>query len=394
MSQEEALETFLRSVSGLDHRELASLRKRCLASLSQMYVERVYPITEALFSDGGEIWLHHVILPLSLTESSAFLCSLRRVNGLWNRLMGQVRHLNFRGNSCQIYSAEFHGGFHRSFPLCVSISLPSHVQVSCLCRDMVSRSFPLVEKLAIRKDTVHEGKYQSISCFPNLTSLSVPHVPYIEIDLECLANLTELDVSALSFKSMRDLTNFALLRRLTIRGSVQPSVEALQPLLTNLTYLSSDRLGHFKGFTGQGHYKMMRFARDEHDALSYIQPYCYPVTTLDGTWRDGLFSGLAHLKYDPSGAKGPPDECFYKGDLVDGLRHGRGVESLSSLREEYDGEWRWGKRHGRGCLHSWRGGDRWQEGEWVENVCLLESDDSGIDLCRSLGGGVNPRIHP
>jgi len=340
------LETFLSSATELNHTELARVKGECEGRLSQMLVERSIPLTEALFSDGGEIWFHNVLSPLSLTLSCVTLCEMRRVNKLWNRLLGQVRHLNLDVGTTYINSERWHR-IWSSFPRCVSL----HTDVMRLRSKTFQEKkvFGQLEELVM--GNCHVNMHISLDCLPNLTFLSYPSRYTTLTGLDTLTNLTELNIDANAFYDPRNLTNLTKLKRLTIRGMPHYEKEGLQKQLPLLTYLNSDRFHHFEHFTGDGRYAMEGETRTvytlESEALRTIQPDCSTRSTLEGIWLDGIFTGHAHLIYCTNGV------AKYEGRLENGVRHGTGVETLTAEKEEYQGEWQRGKRHGRGRIYVW-----------------------------------------
>ena len=65
----------------------------------------------------------------------------------------------------------------------------------------------------------------------------------------------------------------------------------------------------------------------------------------------------------------------YDGDLVDGIRHGQGIETYAN-GNKYDGEWKDGKRHGQGIMTyvsgnkyvgEWKNGKKHDEGIFAKN---------------------------
>ncbi len=78
----------------------------------------------------------------------------------------------------------------------------------------------------------------------------------------------------------------------------------------------------------------------------------------------------------------------YEGDLKDGKRHGRGVLVRAS-GDRYEGDWKDGKEHGRG-VYVWANGDEckgdWREGRLVGTGSGIRNGQS--KKCYWAGNGV------
>lgn len=73
----------------------------------------------------------------------------------------------------------------------------------------------------------------------------------------------------------------------------------------------------------------------------------------DGEWRDGRRHGNGTMRY--------ADGSAYAGGFMDGLRDGRGTLTDASAAVVFDGEWRQGKMQGAGRLHAAAPGWPWPQ---------------------------------
>ncbi|VDP45567.1 unnamed protein product [Schistosoma margrebowiei] len=77
-----------------------------------------------------------------------------------------------------------------------------------------------------------------------------------------------------------------------------------------------------------------------------------------GQWKNGKKQGKGRLNYTTDGS------IHYDGEWDSGLRHGYGVYHYSN-RATYEGQWKDGKRHGEGTMH-WSDRDEIYTGSWVD----------------------------
>lgn len=313
-------------------------------------------VTEELFSDGGEVWFHQILTPLSFSESVSLICSLRCVSTLWRSLISRLVHINA---FLPPRSASWHKCLIDLFPVCHSLRTDERI-LTCWTQPEafmgIRHLFLIPATLEPYSDSDSYGETEEyIDQFEGLTSLYYPsrwgHLP----DLETLTNLTSLDINAGAFTRETDLGKLTNLRELRIVALSVKGSEELRKL-TNLTYLSSDRIGYFSNYTGRGAYAMAQEEMDDEDyqaeslALSHIQKNCRSAF-MEGEWRDGLFiRGTLNLEYYNTRGQA----CFYQGVGANGMREGIGTETNTHTQEEYRGEWRQNQRHGLGSVYTWR----------------------------------------
>ncbi len=81
-------------------------------------------------------------------------------------------------------------------------------------------------------------------------------------------------------------------------------------------------------------------------------------TKYKGEFRDNEITGTGRYDW--------PDHSYYEGQVVNGLRHGKGVYTNSKEGVVYEGEWKNGLRHGKGVL-KYRNGSVY-EGDWERGM--------------------------
>lgn len=82
------------------------------------------------------------------------------------------------------------------------------------------------------------------------------------------------------------------------------------------------------------------------------------ATTFKGTFEQNVIAGEGVYTW--------PDGSTYVGHVAGGLRHGVGTFVAAGGSPRYEGEWKAGRRHGKGRLE-YTGGDVY-EGEWADDV--------------------------
>jgi hypothetical protein len=87
-------------------------------------------------------------------------------------------------------------------------------------------------------------------------------------------------------------------------------------------------------------------------------------TKYKGEFRDNEITGVG--RYDWT------DSSFYEGQVVNGLRHGKGSYTNPKEGVVYEGDWKNGLRHGHGILRyrngsvyegAWERGMKWGQGK-------------------------------
>ncbi|NXH93740.1 R10B2 protein, partial [Pachycephala philippinensis] len=88
------------------------------------------------------------------------------------------------------------------------------------------------------------------------------------------------------------------------------------------------------------------------------------------TWADGVKYEGTFIKNVPmvDGVYTWSDGSVYEGSIKDGLRHGYGFFKSGTRPVSYLGDWRNGKRHGKGVIYYDKEHTSWYSGEWVNNV--------------------------
>jgi hypothetical protein len=344
--------------------QIDEVRRAYARTLDALYAWKASPLTEAVFTVTEEIFVHHILTPLSHTLPYECLWPLKRVNRQWYRCVGAVQHLNFGKNRRwnlthyeRIVTIEFQ---------CVT-SLRTHWRLltlnsfdwehTMLNAEWMRRIQTLVIDTERNKPTAEE--YQTLRLLPTwraLTTFVAPDITTYLIGLEQLTGLTCLDVGGEVFEDPQHLYLMTKLQHLRLRHFVY-TLDVTR--LPSLAYLDSDAAAHFTHYTGRGQFNS-RYecvtaddvsdddepgVRTERAALDTYEKGVW-CANLDGEWRAGRFTGHAVLRY------GETFQWTYCGFMVNHRRHGYGEEENVDEKWVYVGHWANGVRHGPGTRHT------------------------------------------
>lgn len=331
------------------HEESAHLTPSDVAELLQevntLYCEKTAACIAYFFATGLDVFITHILNPISHAEPIEWLVPLCRVNKLWHRLIHQLRHISISRRS----SFEYDNILSRHFPLVTS--LRSHRKILAI---PFIPSFARVVHLEIDEpcdDDTRSFGY-SVKGWTSLRTLKFRTSTNRVEGLRSLTQLTHLEIHAACFASIKpELRKLSNLRHLWIR-EFSPLLNL--SCLPQLRHLESDRAHHFVDYTGTG---VLDFDDDlseaweeERHARDRLAPACYQGTWT-GEWKNGVFTGHAHYYYDTE-----ESTAEYDGNMKDGKREGYGEEtSLSDstgMWTIYKGEWKNGVRHGNGSIYS------------------------------------------
>ena len=84
------------------------------------------------------------------------------------------------------------------------------------------------------------------------------------------------------------------------------------------------------------------------------------------------FKQMCLLSDASSGSLCFPDGSTYSGELANGMKHGKGVQTLAN-GSKYDGEWKNDKKDGQGVEAEWYGAK--YDGQWKDN----KKDGRGVE---------------
>jgi hypothetical protein len=347
-----SVERLLLDASDLSPSELYALRNVCVESLDTLYAEKAFPFAERFFREGVEVFLTHILGPLSLSEPFTALMALRLVNRHWRDQMRQIKHLNISQSGCSASVCRKILDHH--FPSV--ISLRSHVNIL----NLRCEALPRITHLEIEPSKSFDiGAYRHIFLWTGLTTLIMPSVCHPIQAVSCLLSLTHLEIELRAFGCAYAISLLVNLRHLWIRF-FPPDID-LSPMKA-LRYLNSDSAYHFLHFTGSG---VLSVDDDMKDAsMEIYQEGGFMNPRLRGEWVEGVFTGDAEFLYGRN--------CEYRGGFVGGRRGGYGQERDYENDRTYKGEWRNGLRHGMGKLYGCEGyvaslisEGSWRYGEFV-----------------------------
>lgn len=119
------------------------------------------------------------------------------------------------------------------------------------------------------------------------------------------------------------------------------------------------------------------------DAIEFTRGELVGSAIYMGGWAKDVFEGYGELRSEDG-------LVSYDGDFHNGLLHGSGVMRSRGSRgarpEVYDGQWRMGRRHGRGrCTYA--DGSVF-EGEWMNNQCNGWGEKTELDGAKYAGKWV------
>ena len=193
-----------------------------------------------------------------------------------------------------------------------------------------------------------------ISCIQSLASPSV----LVDVGLRCAFLFSVGFLSTVATSPLRDSTS----------GGMDGAAESagLEPELAELIIKSfegeKDEKGRFDGhgvahFDG-GHSYAGNFA---HGMMDGAGKYCWADgTTYEGEFRRNRIEGRGKYTW--------VDSSTYDGEVAGGLRHGIGMMSGAGGLPVYTGNWKLGKRHGRGTISFDRDRRCVYDGDWVDDM--------------------------
>lgn len=311
--------------------------------------------SEKFFLECKEVFLEEILERVVRGMSFGEFRNLGRVSKLWYQSVYQVRHLNFGINN---WSGSIYGHFlDKCFTKVDSIK--SHAKI---LTDADNDGFTRIKYLQI----CQPGRYEKIpremdlSKWCSLQTLTLPqeNFDYKIKGLGQLTTLTNLKCDSSCFIEIAELLNLKNLTSLCITSLSVFAKPAL--LFPELTYLESDFIGHFTGFTGKGVLESgdcpeiessgTDFFDEENDSF---QKGAWSIG-LYGDWKSGVFTGEASVQYNDS--ENDDEEFIIHGPMIDGKYHGLNVEEIRCDKNQiYRGGFKNGVKEGLGGVYRWEG---------------------------------------
>lgn len=365
----------------LDDTELVLLSR----NVSQIQQEREWKRYDAFFAQASDIFAA-LVIPMATTKMSlGEICKWRLISKRWLDWITRLPHIHLGwhdfGETRRV--ASLHRQFTHITSLCchsvwldwIGVGITSRLQkldIYCKC--------PTTDE-HICDAYIYEA-HHGPDKMPAMPALHTLHYYDVENDvrgMEQLVSLTCLAISGEAFgqrhEQLLQLTNLSRLELTDVRRDV-----AVARHLTNLTYLSSDCVSHFEGFTGEGRVKD-EGDYDEVERVLDLAPRIVKgcaMLDMQGCWINGVFSGEAFIQYNDEALdedSGAYDKCYH-GTIRQNKFHGQGRLTNAKTRIYYRGQWAHGWRHGRGCLaKEWLQMPGYffkeeiiEEGEWIDDV--------------------------
>lgn len=348
--------------------QIDEVRRAYARTLDALYAWKASPLTERLFTETEEVFVQHILTPLSHVLPYECLWPLKRVNRQWYQCVSAVQHLNFGKNrrwNLTHYERIVTIEFQRVTSLRVHwrmLTLSSFDwQHTLLNAEWMRRVQTLVVDTERNKAAEEDHQLRLLPTWSALTTFVAPDITTHLIGLEQLTGLTGLDVGGEVFVNPQHLYLLTNLQHLRLRHFVY-TLDVTR--LPSLAYLDSDAAAHFTHYTGHGQFNSRyecvpidRVSDDDDDepgvrieraALDTYEKGVWNAT-LNGEWSGGRFTGHALLRY------GETYQWTYRGFMVNHRRHGYGEEEYDETGREddrymYGGQWANGVRHGSGML--------------------------------------------
>lgn len=224
----------------------------------------------------------------------------------------------------------------------------------------------------------------NLSCWLSLETLIIPQENFnYEIkDLGRLTTLTSLKCDSSVFVDIDELFALKNLTSLCITSlSIYAEPVDSFPLLT---YLESDFIGHFTGFTGKGILEGddrqdvedgedRDFFNEKNDLF---QKGGWNIC-LYGEWECGLFTGKANIQYTILGEE---EEVIMYGQMVKGKYDGPQIEEIRiESKEIYRGGFKCGLKDGLATVYTWPGEMYWSENKLIPQALQYWSIGEKLD---------------
>lgn len=346
----------LEFVEQLEGDELAEM-SALVDARYRLWAGRVWEMVEK----NEDLFLGNILSQLSRMINLAKLYALRLVNREWFLRLSQLNHV-MRPNN---YTYQY----------CKMIMLTYFTNIQSLVSDVTVLEatyfitpFQKIKKLEIN---IYSGRRRGldITKWTSLTTLRVGISTGPILGLSTLTSLTSLECDSDSFAYEDQIFSLTNLSHLVVSGFSQHC--PLSSLLPKLSHLESGCPRHFSQFTGHGKlqtdgqfhvYDFQGKAREF--AQSHFDVYAKDSLMLDleGEWKNGVFSGKAHIEFERLSLHGP---------MIHGKFHGLVTESPRDSYDTYIGMYENGQKHGKfiRCAYLQYSVDEKEE-EWKNGVFI------------------------
>lgn len=298
-------------------------------------------VVHDLSGDDFADMMRYGVMPLFRKEEHTFLLDLSLVCKMWHQIVHESKtmYLVFPEDSPRLIPEKF----VKQFPLLDNLCISERFVQSCIS---------LINLRILRITSTHKMTQRiDLSSLTTLEELSLQG----RIFFTGISHLPRLNKLKYYLNSLRE--------SYTINGLFKKQEDEIREIIGRLYYFSTDLYTLYEAwhFTGNGRCYIRDYVYDEtlgcHVFTSHI------VSSYKGQWKNGLRHGrgvltLSKLHYT------------YEGEFSEGYASGRGVEYASDGK--YIGQFLKGKRHGRGILYTEKVSDTPVECEWEDGDRVID----------------------